>query len=183
MTIRRFAPGALLFAAVLLVIGLTLGAHLTGARAQTASPAATTGHPAHIHNGTCATLGDIMWPLTNLTPPGMMATPMPMMSATPMAGMGELESASETRVDASLDEITSGQHAINVHESQDNIQNYIACGDVQGTPTDGQLTIMLMELNGSGYEGTAMLQDNGDGSTTVTVMLYKMGGPAATPMA
>jgi hypothetical protein len=44
-------------------------------------------HPAHIHSGTCATLGDVVYPLTDLSAPDMMGTPEVGMSASPMAGM------------------------------------------------------------------------------------------------
>ena len=37
---------------------------------------------------------------------------------------------SQTLVDATLDDLLAQPYAINVHESQDNIQNYIACGDL-----------------------------------------------------
>ncbi len=78
---------------------------------------------------------------------------------------------STTEVEASLDDILAVEHAINVHESAANIQNYIACGDLVGPATDGELRIELQELNDSGYTGEAHLVDNGDGTTTVTITL------------
>ena len=81
-----------------------------------------------------------------------------------------------------LDDILAAEHAINLHESMENIGNYIACGDVTGEPADGMLEIELLELNGSGYMGTAMLMDNGDGTTDVTIMLMESSG-MATPAA
>jgi hypothetical protein len=150
------------------------------------------GHPAHIHSGTCATLGDVVYPLNNLTPSGMDATPMDMMSTpesgamgamgTPMAGAGQVVAQSTTDVDAALDDILAAEHAINVHESTENIQNYIACGDITGSVTNGELHIQLQELNDSGYVGEAHLIDNGNGTTTVMVTLSEAGmGGAATP--
>ena len=85
---------------------------------------------------------------------------------------------------SSLDDLLGAEYAINAHESVDNIQNYIACGDLTGSPTDGMLEIDLAEQNGSGLSGKAVLQDNGDGTTTVTVWLMHsnmMGTPEATP--
>ena len=70
-----------------------------------------------------------------------------------------------------------------VHESAENIGNYIACGDLTVPATDGELHIDLKELNGSGYTGEAHLVDNGDGTTTVTVTLMMTGDEAATPVA
>ncbi len=153
-------------------------------------------HPGHIHTGTCDELGDVVYPLEDATAGGMMGTPMAGMMdsmATPGAGMAgmagmdmsEVVAQSMSTVDVALDDILAAEHAINFHESAENIGTYIACGDVTGTPEDGVLEIDLDELNGSGYEGMAMLADNGDGTTDVTVLLTHtdgmgtMGTPAA----
>jgi hypothetical protein len=149
--------------------------------AQDATPAAMDGmapHPVHIHAGTCATLGDVVHPLSDLQHGDMMGTPMAGMEGmdgTPMADMddvmGDVESMSTTTVEASLEDILAAEHAINAHESAENIDVYIVCGDISGEPTDGQLEIELMEDSDSGHTGRAMLMDNGDGTTTVTVWL------------
>jgi len=160
--------------------------------ASTPSGEAAADHPAHIHSGTCAELGDVVFPLNNLTSGGAMATPeggMEMGTPADSSMMsheheGEESASSTTDVEASLDDIIAGGHAINVHESVENIQNYIACGEVTGTPTDGVLEIQLGELNESGYYGTATLTDNGDGTTTVEVEVEKEHGegtPEASP--
>ena len=154
--------------------------------AQDSTPAMGQGthqHPAHIHSGTCETLGDVVYPLNDLTAPDMQATPMAGM-ATPMAGMGEVVAQSSTTVDAPLDDILGAEHAINVHLSAEEIDVYIACGDVTGTPDGDQLQIDLEELNNSGYQGMAWLMDNGDGTTTVNAVLMqsdRMATPEATP--
>jgi hypothetical protein len=120
------------------------------------------------------------------TPGAMVATPEDMTTAaTPGATSGQMApiASSSTVVEASLDDILGAEHAINVHESAENIQNYIACGDLTGSATNGELTIELQELNDSGFMGEAVLLDNGDGTTTVTVTLMTSGGatPEATP--
>ena len=88
---------------------------------------------------------------------------------------------SSTIVETTLDELLGAEHAINVHESTENIQNYIACGDITGTPSDGMLVVELAELNGSGATGEATLTDNGDGTMTVEIELTHadMATPAA----
>ena len=71
---------------------------------------ATGGHPVHIHFGSCADLGEVAAPLTDIDADGM----------------------SETTVDLTIDELTGGQYAINAHESAENITTYVACGDITG---------------------------------------------------
>ena len=90
---------------------------------------------------------------------------------TPVAGMAiGPETAipamvSVTTVAADLNTIVSGGHAINVHESAENIGNYVACGDIGGMMMGSDLAIGLGELNDSGVSGAAWLHDNGDGTT------------------
>ncbi|MBA3449577.1 MAG: hypothetical protein H0T18_00025 [Chloroflexia bacterium] len=71
---------------------------------------ATGGHPVHIHFGACDDLGEVAAPLTDIDEMGK----------------------SETTVDLTFDELTSGEYAINAHESAENIANYVACGDITG---------------------------------------------------
>ena len=81
-----------------------------------------------------------------------------------------------TTVQAITADIVGGGHAIIVHESAENIQNYIACGDIGGSSCSAaDLPIGLAPLNDSGYSGVALLHDNGDGTTTVSVFLTKSG--------
>lgn len=63
--------------------------------------------PVHIHSGSCEELGDVAYPLTNLE-----------------------DGRSETTVEASLDELRNGDFAVNAHESEENIQTYVACGNI-----------------------------------------------------
>ena len=155
--------------------------------AQDATPSMMQGmhqHPAHIHSGTCETLGDVVFPLNDLTSPGMMGTPMAGMASTPMAGMGEVVAQSTTTVEASLEDILGAEHTINVHLSPEEIDVYIACGDITGTADGGQLQIALDELNDSGYQGVAVLMEAGDDTTRVDVWLMQVeDGGMATPQA
>jgi plastocyanin len=135
-----------------------------GGAAQTDAAA----HPAHIHSGTCASLGDVVYPLSDVAPDTAAdaATPAAMVgaeSALPVA-------VSETTVDAALADIAGGGHAINVHLSADEIGTYVACGDIGGQIVDDHLTIGLAELNDSGLSGIAVLTASGD-QTEVTIYL------------
>lgn len=174
---RRFRPIAIFLTALALTAGV-LGA----AVAQEATPAAARAHPGHIHAGSCATLGDVVFPLDDTVGADASATPTAMTVATPAAGGGPVVAESVSTIELALDDILAAEHAINLHESVENIGSYIACGDITGTPTDGMLTIELAELNGSGVMGDAMLMDNGDGTTEVTVTLMETGA-MATPEA
>lgn len=68
---------------------------------------ADTPQPAHIHSGACPEVGDVVYPLTNVE-----------------------GGASETTVAAPLADLQATAYAINVHESEEAIQNYVACGDL-----------------------------------------------------
>lgn len=204
MSKLTFAPVRLVAAGLICIMSVMLGIQAIsaqGAATPADDAAITSSHPAHIHTGTCENLGDVVFPLNNVTPLGVdvaPATPIDMTSSpaadvadtagTPMpvgvSGTGMVTAESTSEVEASLDDILAGEHAINVHESDENIQNYIACGDLTGTPEDGQLQIELMELNNSGYSGEAVLLDNGDGTTTVTITLMETGADVSgTPVA
>jgi hypothetical protein len=120
-------------------------------------------HPAHIHDGLCPEPGEVAKPLSDLVIGTDQAVGVP--SAVPVE-------VSASRVDMSLDDILSAERSINVHESADAMDAYIACGDIGGQMLgDDALAIGLSELNGSGHRGVAWLQDNGDGSTNVQVFL------------
>ena len=162
-------PVAMLTVALVLAAGAGVG--LQGAAAQDGAEGER--HPAHIHSGTCEQLGDVVRPLSDVgygTGAG-----------TPAAGEAVgAETAvpvetSVTTVDLPLEEIVASEHAINVHESAENIDEYIACGDIGGQMTDEMLVIGLRALNGSGYAGVAVLEEEDD-STTVSVYLLEAAG-------
>jgi hypothetical protein len=69
---------------------------------------ATGNQPAHIHPGTCAKLNPVpKYPLNNV-----------------------VSGASTTVVNASIAKLLSGHYAINVHESVQQIQTYVSCGNI-----------------------------------------------------
>jgi LPXTG-motif cell wall-anchored protein len=69
---------------------------------------AATAMPAHIHKGTCANLD-----------------PRPAFPLENVVGGG-----SDSTVDVSLDELTTGGYAINVHKSATEASVFVACGDI-----------------------------------------------------
>jgi plastocyanin len=167
---RRFTGIAAFLAALALAAGLISG---IGLRASAHEEGES--HPAHIHVGTCEAPGEIVFPLSNVSVEFET-------DGTPMAGSAAGATsaipvdASVTTVPASLADIVAGGHTIVAHESDENIQNYIACGDVGGAMLGtSDLPVGLGPLNDSGFSGVALLHDNGDGTTTVSVFLTKSG--------
>lgn len=69
---------------------------------------ATTPQPAHIHDGTCADLKGVAYPLTNVVGGA---------STTTVKGV-------------TIDKLLGGTYAINVHESAANLGKYVACGNI-----------------------------------------------------
>lgn len=157
--------------ALSLIFALTLGS----AAALTATAQGTTvaPHPSHIHEGTCDNLNpQPAYPLNDVAP----------VSADAPAGSVEV---AHSTVDVSLDELLASPHALNTHESAENVSVYIACGDITGPVVDGLLLIPLRQQNDSGYYGIAALASNDAGGTDVSVYIAPeaTGGAAATPAA
>ena len=140
--------------------------------AQDATPAAAgmAAHPVHIHAGNCDELGEVVAPLTDLTAPEG-----DRVGQRNRAAQG---STSYTSVPLTLDAILAADHAINAHLSADQIDVYIACGEIGGVVApDGSLTIGLGQQSDSGYTGIAYLAPGADGaSTDVTVFLAETDG-------
>lgn len=177
--------------AAVLVAGMTLTIGLGPAAAHVQGQAALEAHPAHIHSGSCAKLGDVVDPLTDVGMDGATGGT-PAADASPMA-MGEMTGAesalavetSVTTVDAALDDLLAKPYAINIHEGKDKIADYIACGDIGGRvmPAAGMdqgdtLVVGLRELNDSGHSGIAVLTARGDQTIVGVYLSEGLGGPA-----
>jgi len=178
-TVKRLTVGiALLGTLVVGSTGLVLG--------QATEEAATVSHPAHIHNGTCDNLDpNPAAPLTSVEPNVNKDSddedanaPQGVLTATKV-----LYSKTEG-AEIAWDDLLAESHAINVHESDENIQNYIACGDIGGVVVDDQLVIALHPQNDSGYTGIAIVKKNGDDKVDVEIYLSEPAGTTkATPVA
>jgi hypothetical protein len=158
-------------AAVIAVAALTLVVPAGLAQTPVADTEAEA-HPAHIHSGTCDQLGDVVYPLADVTYP----------TGEQMGAGGghEVKLSEGNHIDAPLQELLDSEHAINVHESADAIDVYIACGNISGVVHDmengsggKELVIGLGELNDSGHVGIAWLGDDGEGGTNVSVSLIE----------
>ena len=184
---------ALLAVAALLVFGTT------SAIAQDATPTggAEPAHPVHIHDGTCDALADVVYPLndivtyniTNSFSFGPAATPEADAMATPLPSVSVTETTpvlvSVTHIDANVADLVAGVYAINAHESAENIQNYIACGNIPAciSPACAAVTgvsIVLAPQNDSGYAGAARIDADPNGGSIVAVYLFQPDMPASS---
>lgn len=140
-----------------------------------ADEAAVAGRPAHIHDGTCDQLGDVIAPLTDLT---LAAGGTGANAGTTGDMTGAIPAEySFTTVPLSIDQILAADHAINVHESAENIETYIACGDLAGTvDANGSLVVGLQELNDSGYAGIAVLSPSATDPASTDVSVFIANG-------
>lgn len=165
--------GALAVALLTIAAGLVAGG--SAGVAQESSPP----RPSHIHIGDCDELGEVIQPLTSLTVPG---------GETLGNGDAVVAEAAFTSIPQTLDELLAEDHALKVHLSKEEIQTYLACGDIGGTlDANGALIVGMKELDGSGYAGIAYLQPAANGTTSVSVMIAKViptaGGEAAADAA
>lgn len=126
-------------------------------------------HPAHIHEGLCPDPGGVVVALNDVTVAG-----------NDSQGVAEQihVDVSVTTVELPLDAILAADHAINVHQSADDMATYIACGNIGGHLVEGSFVVGLGPVGASGYSGIAWLTDLGDGTTEVRVAITASGASA-----
>jgi hypothetical protein len=152
----------------LLAIGVLLALVARGSLRVVAHEA--DGKPARLQTGTCDNLGGVAFQLT-----GVGATaglddaeiPAPEIAGAPSAAAVTL---SVTTVAAPLADVVAGGHAIVVYESDEAMDEIVACGDVGGPMLGESLVVGLREVAGSGHSGIATLVP-GEGGTVVTIYL------------
>ncbi len=158
MTARRHARVAGAAVALFAIVASAIPSAVAQDATPVAQPVAPA-RPAHIHSGNCVELGDVVVPLTDLT-------------ASVSEGVGQADRAtpaesSFTTVPMTLDAILGADHAINVHLSAEQIDTYIACGELGGVvDAGGALVVGLREESDSGYTGIAFLSPGADGAST-----------------
>ncbi len=172
-----------------ILIGSIVGAGAGVALAQDDTTTTEPSHPAHIHAGSCADLDpNPVAPLNNVTPrlndddddddsnnaaQGTLTAPRVLYSES-----DDVELSFQ-------DDVLASSHAVVVHESEENIQNYIACADIGGVVVDDELFVSLQPVNDSGYTGIVKLDADDDGEVDVEIFLAEPAStePAATPAA
>ena len=122
-------------------------------------------HPAHIHQGSCDRLDpESLHELAQVQFP-------PAPSGAPEADGVIPVMTSTTPLDLPLSDLLTGEYAVDVHVDGEETGAVLACGTIGGAPNEGDLYIGLQEQNNSAHVGIAQLHDNGDGTTTVTILL------------
>jgi hypothetical protein len=187
MTMTKIGRPVLLSA---FVVGSMLAMGAAGgviAQEQTPTPATIVTHPAHIHMGDCAHLDPNPQVPLNDVGPRLKDDELP--SAEDIKGSltaAPVEVSETDGLDIKFDDLFTEAHAINVHESAQNIDNYIACGDIGGPVIDDKVIIGIHQQNNSGYAGIAIVEKDGDDNSKVTLYLSPglVGGapaPSGTP--
>jgi hypothetical protein len=154
----------------LLIVGAFVDVRAS-AVAQDGSPVPTisAAHPAHIHNGTCDALGDVVYPLNDATcPTGESAG----------SAAATVAATSFSTVDAALDDLLAGEFAVNVHLSNEEIGTYIACSEIGGPfQNDGSIVIGLRPTDDNGdddgdFAGVAYLIPSAENAAQTDVSLF-----------
>ncbi len=176
MTLKHLAIGA--------VVAGSVGLGGAGLVLAQDDAAVTPSHPAHIHAGTCGEDLDPnpIGPLNNIEPrmnedsdDENANTAQGVLTATSV-----LYSLSD-EVEVAWEDMLATSHAINIHESDENIDVYIACGDIGGVVVDGELVIALHPQSESGHTGIAVLTEDGDSNVDVQVYLLEPADGNAVP--
>jgi hypothetical protein len=176
---------SLVIGAFALVPGMLLGG---SALAQDATPASTPlgpseGYPVAIHQGSCDDLtAEPSFEIANAVTVGV-------------GGEGEVETVGGSEgapiitdatatVDSSLNDIAEQGSAVAVHASEDEYDTIVACGNVAGIKEEGKVVIPINSGENSTVVGVAILEEDGDDKTNVTVYLFDTRDEqAATPAA
>jgi hypothetical protein len=127
------------------------------------------GHPARIHEGSCAELGPVAFRLNgvggsvdlNNAP---VATPT---AVNPDSAYQVM--VSESTIDGTIEDLLAGEHAVMIYES-DEAMDAIACGTVGGALNGETLVTGLAEAGVPGHMGFALFRPEGD-QTAVLVIL------------
>lgn len=128
------------------------------------------GRPAHIHVGLCPVPGEIVGPLSEVSPS---------VGVTVGARSALEVEHSRSTVDLTLSELVATEHVVAVHVAHDQMETIIACGDIGGPMRSAtELVIGLGPVGDAGYSGVALLAGLGEGMTTVDVYITSSGGGA-----
>lgn len=132
-------------------------------------------HPAAFHTGSCDSPSDeAAYTLATVGPqendegePVAAADTLGQLTTSPvLSGAGLIDAPLESLVDE------GNPYVLVVHESEQEMDSLLACGEVAGPVVDGQITLALRPLNDSDYAGLAVLGTTEDDGTGGTVLLF-----------
>jgi len=167
MTVLNIATGGELLRRWLSALAVALG--LVAAVAGPALAHEEHGHPARIHEGSCAELGPVAFRLNGVggsvdLDNAPVATPT---AVNPDASYQML--ISETTIDGTIEDLLASEHAVMIYES-DEAMDAIACGNIGGALTASTLVTGLAEAGVPGHIGFVLFRSEGD-QTVVLVAL------------
>lgn len=142
-----------------------------GVLAVTAGPALAhedDGHPAKLHEGTCAEVGPVAFPLAGVGAVIDVAGAAVDPGAAVNPDRGVAVERGMTAVTAPLADLLAAPYALVVYSSDEDL-SAIACGDLAGNLLDNELAVGLVGVGDAGVAGIALFEDGG---TETTVRLY-----------
>lgn len=155
---------------------LGLAATLVVAAAPAGDAHEAHGHPAKLHEGSCADLGRVVATFNGVGGEVDLAgNPVAQAEAVNPDSAYQVM-RSETESDLSLDDILAAPHALMVYESDEDLTG-IACGNLGGARLGDELAVGLAEINTPGHVGLALFEAD-DAGLDVTIYV----GHALSPV-
>jgi hypothetical protein len=75
-------------------------------------------------------------------------------------------------VEYALDDLANNEHVVAVHASDEEFGTVVACGQVAGVKEDGRVVVALAPVGENTVAGIAILDEDGDNQTQVTVYVF-----------
>jgi len=168
---------ALVIASILSVVWAASAQQATPTTVPAGVPQGTE-YPVAVHMGSCeAPTPEAEIELANTIVAGSDIAEGTFIGVTP----GQPALVSSTTAEISLDDLAGTERVIAVHQSAEEFGTLVACGTISGTKANASLVISLPEVNGSGVNGIAVLDENDD-STDIKVYVISPSVVPATPI-
>ena len=138
------------------------------ARGQATEPVPPLPRPTFLYAGSCDDLDQIQWPLNDLMSPDG--------DDRGSDDTDRTEYSFTANVPLTIEQMLGGAFAVNVHESDEEMGNVIACGNIGGVADAvGQLVIGLKEQGGSDVTGIVVLSPSPANATMTYVSAFITG--------
>ena len=131
------------------------------------------GHPARIHEGTCEALAPVAFRLNGVGG-SVDLDNAPVATTTAINTDSAYQvMVSETTIDARLEDLLDGEHAVMIYES-DEAMDAVACGNVGGALNGEMLVTGLAESGVPGHLGFALFRSEGDQTDVLVILGHGM---------